>query len=122
MFIDPLAIGARVLGKGVVKGAEVAGKVAQEAGQVAPTLGRRVLGADALAGIEAAGTRQVESFAEREAAQRGVAAAQPAVSLGEQAAMASKTSPVIGGGQALAPTVEEAATMAAQRGFRSKSR
>lgn len=122
MFMDPVAIGARVLGRGAAKGAEIAGKVAQEAGQVAPTLGRRVLGADALTGIEAAGARQVESIAEREAAQRGVAAAQPAVSLGGQTAMASKTSPVIRGGQALAPTAEEAATLAAQREFRSKSK
>lgn len=122
MFMDPLAIGGRLLGKGVVKGAEVAGKVAQEAGQVAPTLGRRVLGADALAGIEASATRQLGSIEESHLAQRGVAAAQPAVSLGEQAAMASKTSPVIRGAQALAPTAEEAATMAAQSGFRSKSR
>jgi hypothetical protein len=122
MFMDPVAIGGRVLGRGAAKGAEVAGRVAQEAGQLAPTLGRRVLGADALTGIEAAGARQVESIAEREAAQRGVAATQSAVSLGGQTAMASKTSPVIRGGQALAPTAEEAATLTAQREFRSKSK
>ena len=119
MFMDPVAIGARVLGRSAAKGAEIAGKVAQEAGQVAPTLGRRALGADALTGIEAAGARQVESIAEREAAQRGVAATQPAVSLGGQAAMASKTSPVIRGGQALAPTAEEAATLVRRQGTKS---
>ena len=119
MFMDPVAIGVRVLGRSAAKGAEIAGTVAQEAGQVAPTLGRRVLGADALTGIEAAGARQVESIAEREAAQRGVAATQPAVSLGGQAAMASKTSPVIRGGQALAPTAEEAATLVRRQGTKS---
>lgn len=123
LAVDPFAVAGKALGLGAKAGREAAqgagaaaGLGARAAGQAAPSLGR-----EALAGIEAAGARQVEDVAARQAAQRGVVARQPAVSLGEQTAMAGEVSPPILGRQALTPTAEEAANLAAEQAARREA-
>lgn len=107
-LVDPFAIGAKTLSLGA-KGV----RAAQEVGRVAPALGR-----EALAGIETAGARQVESVAAQRATQRGVAEGQAATGFGGQRVMAEEVSPLTLGRQAAAPTAEEAARLQ----FQARSR
>lgn len=106
LAIDPFAAAGKVA-RGVqalreARAAQRAGKVAQTAAAPALALGRAAEGGAAQTAAEIA----------------GAGAAQPAVELGAQRAMAAEVSPVALGRQALAPTAEEAA----QLGFRERAR